>query len=135
MFVFLWLLFAVAVGLLASKRGRSGFAWFLIASLLSPLIGFVFLLVTKDLSQESTSPASGPTEATHVKCPACAEWVMPEAVVCKHCGGPLVAQTDFQQKADDLKRKNESTQQVDKLATGITFVFAALLFFALLSLF
>jgi hypothetical protein len=134
-FVFFWLLFAVAVGFLASNRGRSGFGWFLIAALLSPLIGAVFLLLTKDLAQASTGTPSGPTDATHVKCPACAEWVLPEATVCKHCGGPLVPPPYFQEKANDLKRKTESVKQMDNLAMGITFVFAALVLVALLSLF
>jgi hypothetical protein len=134
-FVFFWLLFAVAVGFLASNRGRSGFGWFLIAALLSPLIGAVFLLLTKDLAQAGTGTPSAPTDATHVKCPACAEWVLPEATVCKHCGGPLVPAPYFQEKANDLKRKTESVKQMDNLAMGITFVFAALLLVALLSLF
>lgn len=130
MFVFLWLLFAVAVGLLASTRGRSGFAWFLIAALLSPLIGFVFLLVTKDLAK--TSESTVPAQNTHVRCPACAEWVMPEAVVCKHCGGPLVPQPlhhQAQAKAAELERESEK----NNLAIGVTAIFALFVFAALLS--
>ena len=47
--VFFWLLFAGLVGLFASSRGRSGFGWFLFSAVLSPLIGFIIVLVIQDL--------------------------------------------------------------------------------------
>lgn len=34
----------------------------------------------------------GPTPETHVKCPDCAELIMKEARVCKHCGCRLIPQ-------------------------------------------
>lgn len=41
----------------------------------------------------SGSPAEiGPTPDTHVKCPDCAELVLRQAKVCKHCGCKLVPQ-------------------------------------------
>lgn len=36
-----WLIFATAVGVIASERGRSGFGWFLLALLISPLIAVI----------------------------------------------------------------------------------------------
>lgn len=82
-----WFMLAVAVGVWAHNRGRSGFAWMLLSLVISPLLGLVFCGVSKDLSK----PAE-PSAATHVKCPACAEYVLPEATRCKHCGGALVPQ-------------------------------------------
>lgn len=43
--VFLWIAFAVLVGVFASKRGRSGIVAFLLAILFSPLLIFVLYLV------------------------------------------------------------------------------------------
>lgn len=40
----------------------------------------------------NSAPADAPTDATHVRCPACAEPVRREAIKCKHCGGTLVPQ-------------------------------------------
>lgn len=40
-----WLLFAVLVGAFASGRGRSGFAFFLLSVILSPVVGFIIALV------------------------------------------------------------------------------------------
>jgi hypothetical protein len=49
------------------------------------LVGWVVALVwaiTKESGEE-------PTEATHIRCPDCAELVRKEARVCKHCGAKL----------------------------------------------
>lgn len=44
-----WLAFylslCIAAGIFASQRGRSPFGWFLVSFLLTPLVGFVYLLV------------------------------------------------------------------------------------------
>lgn len=43
--LFGWLLLAVGVGLLADSRGRSGFGFFLLSAVLSPLLGLIVVLV------------------------------------------------------------------------------------------
>lgn len=52
MSIFFWFLFSIAIGILASNRGRSGIGWFLISLLISPLLGLIFVLVTKNLAEE-----------------------------------------------------------------------------------
>lgn len=52
MLILTWLVLSVLVGIFASKRGRSGSGWFLIAAVLSPLIGFIALLILKDIASE-----------------------------------------------------------------------------------
>ena len=47
--VAIWLAFAILVGVVASSRGRSGFGWFCIAALISPLIAILVLMVLPDL--------------------------------------------------------------------------------------
>lgn len=81
-FLFLWFIFAVIVGVGASSRGRSGFGWFVLAMLISPLLAVILLVLLPSLR----STPGGPTPDTHVKCPDCAELVLREARVCKHCG-------------------------------------------------
>jgi hypothetical protein len=44
LFLFFWLGFSIAVALLASRYNRSGFGWFLLSLLLSPLLALVFVL-------------------------------------------------------------------------------------------
>jgi ribosomal protein S27E len=84
---FFWIIFAIAVGVWASNRGRSGFGWFLLSLVITPLLGFIFVAVSRDLSPEGIQT----NDATRVKCPACAELVMPDAIKCKHCGETLTA--------------------------------------------
>jgi Na+/H+-dicarboxylate symporter len=82
--LFFYILFSVAVMILASNRGRSGFFWFVISLFISTLLAIIFLLVIKRIDPNAPSPA------THVKCPDCKELVLKEANVCKHCGCKLI---------------------------------------------
>lgn len=94
-YAFGWLTFSIIVGVAASGRGRSGFAWFFISALISPLLGFILLLVMpkigdaallRDISGEAITPE------THVRCPDCRELVRADAKKCKHCGSALLPQ-------------------------------------------
>ena len=71
--IFLWIIGAVLVGVLATRRARSGPAWLGISLLVSPLIAMVALL----------TKSSG-----RVRCEACAELIWPQAAVCPHCRTP-----------------------------------------------
>jgi len=84
--IFFWLLFALVVGLIASSRGRSGFGWFILACLISPLLAGLIVLLSSNLA--STSGRSSPS--THVKCPDCKELILKDARVCRYCGCRLV---------------------------------------------
>lgn len=84
--LFAWVFLAILVGAVASARQRSGLVWFLVSLLLSPVLGLLFLLVT-GTPQAQRHAEPGPS--THVKCPACREWVLPDAIKCKHCGSGL----------------------------------------------
>lgn len=48
----IWCVFCVVVGIAANARGRSGFGWFLLALVISPLIALVLVLVMRDLRRE-----------------------------------------------------------------------------------
>jgi hypothetical protein len=80
-----WAFFAAVVGFMASTWNRSGFGYFLLSLILSPLIGLIFLLLAGRREE-------GPTPDTHVKCPDCKELVLKDARKCKHCGCQLATQ-------------------------------------------
>jgi len=66
-----WILLSGVVAAIASRKDRSGFLWFVVALLFSPLIaGFIILTLG---------------EAGKI-CPQCAETVKYEAKVCRFCG-------------------------------------------------
>lgn len=83
-----WLIFAVVVGVAASARGRSGFGWFLIALLISPLVALILVLVMKKTEPPIAQPAVPTDERT---CPFCAETIKKAATKCRHCGSDIPA--------------------------------------------
>ena len=102
-FVLFWVAFAIVVGVVAGSRGRSGLGWFLFSLVLTPLLGLILVALLPAVTQ-------GPTPDTHVKCPDCAELVLREARVCKHCGCRLAPQLEpkddtVYEAAKDLGRK------------------------------
>jgi hypothetical protein len=83
-----WLVLSIAIGVWASKKGRSGFGWFVFSVLLSPLIGGVCVAIASDETAEAQEKAM--SHLTHVRCPDCRELVRKDARKCKHCGTQLV---------------------------------------------
>jgi len=114
-----WLLFAVAVGIFASNRGRSGIGWFFLSVLISPLLGLIFCAVFKNLNEPSL--AATPSEKTHRKCPLCAEFVLPEATICKHCRSPLPGDANYHVRQVAAQKESEA-RETTSLITGIVFV-------------
>jgi hypothetical protein len=68
----IWLVLAGLVALIAPSRGKSPLGAFLISILLSPLIGFLVVIL---LPSETTQP-----------CPHCGESIRKTAKVCRYCG-------------------------------------------------
>ena len=59
---FFWFICAVVVGIIANSRGRSGFGWFLLSAVFSPLLmGILVLALGRPKGQES-GPAESPSE-------------------------------------------------------------------------
>jgi hypothetical protein len=85
-----WFALAVVVGIAASSRGRSGFGWFLLAVVISPLIAGILVLVLASRAAQTPRPVTivqtPPAASSATKrCPECAEIVQAEARICRFC--------------------------------------------------
>ena len=82
--IILWLCLSVLCGMLASGKGKSFWGYLFLSLLLSPIVGFIAVLIAKEDKKkvENNSIQSGENK----KCPDCAELIKTEAKVCKHCG-------------------------------------------------
>lgn len=81
-----WLIFSIVVGVAAGSRGRSGFGWFLLSAIISPLLALILVLILPK-ANETTASVGGEaiTAETHTRCPECRELIRVDARVCKHC--------------------------------------------------
>ncbi|TIQ85259.1 MAG: zinc ribbon domain-containing protein [Mesorhizobium sp.] len=94
-FLIFWLGFSLIVGVAASKRNRSGAAWFFLSLIFSPLLAGLFMLALGEnkpsgryeaaqvVEVEPRSKTFGPI--LEKKCPDCAEMVKADARICRFC--------------------------------------------------
>lgn len=80
---FLWLVLAIIPAIIASSKGRSGFAWFLYGALIWPIALVHAIVIRPNLETVERRALEG---GDVVKCHYCAELVRSEARICKHCG-------------------------------------------------
>ena len=71
--IILGVVFGIAGAILARKKGRSPILWFILCTLIIPVIAIALL---------PSVVAKGVTK----KCPYCAEIIKEDATVCKYCG-------------------------------------------------
>jgi hypothetical protein len=116
----LWFGLAVVIGIWASNKGRHGFGWFLLACIISPLLAAAFLAVVRNKSQVQQLDTI-PNEETHVRCVHCAEYVLPQATKCKHCGSDITPVHDFKQRQAE-SNQSKKDEDAKNLLIGIAFV-------------
>lgn len=90
-----WIVLSFVVAVVANARDKSGVGYFFISLVLSPLIGLILAVAIP-----KATPT--PTVTTHRKCPDCAELVLNEARVCKHCGAKLTPPSHATNEPDQV---------------------------------
>lgn len=79
-----WFALSIIPAVIAHNKGRSGFGFFFLSLLLSPLIGIIAALIAKPNVKAVETAQVNKGEAK--KCPFCAEIIKTEAKVCRFCG-------------------------------------------------
>jgi hypothetical protein len=87
--ILMGVLLGLIPAMIASSKGRSFIGWWIYGALLF-LIALVHSLIIREDPDVTEKRL---LEKGLVKCPSCAEAIKPEAVVCKHCGRDIPAQT------------------------------------------
>jgi len=109
--IFLWLLFAVLVGFYASGKGKSYYLYAVISLLLSPLIGFLIAVFSKDDEEKLIK------KGLKQKCENCGELIRPEAKICRYCNYGTQAKVieSYSENQNNSKKYNDKVQSEVKL--------------------
>ena len=78
-----WSVLCALVAMYANSKARSAIGAFVIAFLLSPVIGFIVVAIWK--KNEGKLEQQAVFDGTLKKCPQCAEAVKREALICRFC--------------------------------------------------
>jgi hypothetical protein len=81
-FLFVVILIGLIPAKIAHDKGRSFVVWWIYGSALF-IVALPHALIMRS-NQIGLDTAHA--EQGHRQCPFCAEWIRPEAIVCKHCG-------------------------------------------------
>lgn len=104
-----WVFASFIVALLAIKNGRSGFAYFLLSVILSPLLtGLLVLVIGKSGNvAQGHAPGTAPSAPglNETRCPDCREVIRSDARKCKHCGTALTSNTPTPPPVDKTPAK------------------------------
>lgn len=131
--VLFWVGLSMAVSMLAKHRGRRRWVWFICSLGLTPLLAFGLLMMKDDLTvKDFVETVSQSLDVTHVRCPHCAEYVLPEAHVCKYCHGrlapqdPSVVRQKAQARIDAGLEEIQAREQTIIISGGVAVGFALL---------
>ena len=121
--IIVWVVLAFVLASKAKYKCRSYWIFFLISLFLSPLIGFILLVIgdiKKSMERNKIINSKAKT------CPFCASVLKIEATICQHCGRDVHPE-QFEDDSDDFEDDDdEEEEEVDEnLKNSLDAIFAA----------
>lgn len=130
------LVLSFVVANMAAEKGRSYAGFFWLSFLLSFFIGLLVVLASQPIPKNQVGNVD---PRMVVKCPMCAEPILAEARVCKHCGRDVEPQLDVieaiaQQetaKAVERERRNISAARSQSISGAVAMLISAAALFTI----
>lgn len=107
-FVF-WLIFSILAGVIAMSKGRSGLGYFFLSVILTPLVGIIAAAAMPSLKGRAAED-----DRQRIACFKCAELVLAEAAVCKHCGADLAGHRALIRKREQAAEAERRVAAADR---------------------
>ena len=115
--VIIWILLSFFCGKYAETKGKDFANYFLISLIITPLIGFIALLISKPNTKRLEKEAIETGE--NKKCLFCAELIKAEALKCRFCGELLISKIKEDNIENSIKPENISSEVDEKNKTKI----------------
>ena len=103
----IWGLFSFVTAVVAAKRNRNGFHWFVYGLFLGPLGTILLLLLPPGKKIR-------PRKAFRKRCPFCAETILAQAIVCPYCGRDM-PDSPLAKRSATRSHRDEDEQHQEKM--------------------
>lgn len=117
-FLIIWFFFGICSAMIASGKGRSSGAWFVLGLIFGPVALLLAMIVSND---HVGLERQGLREGTLTKCPHCGGAISLHVSACRHCGRDVALSEVV--VPDDMSLPNVMMQKYGIVCDGHHYIF------------